>query len=125
MGQREDGTYYTGVVYIFRGDSLTSISTDYSQVSCHGKQGGGGHVICCNMDKQLLMLFVSLCYTKVSCCDVNKLNHHILPSFTLCQHVVTCNVISVLRGNSILCTTVIRYLPVLLPWCPIDGVWIQ
>ena len=32
VGQRDDGTYYTGVVYIFRGDSATSILTDYSQV---------------------------------------------------------------------------------------------
>lgn len=32
VGQRDDGTYYTGVVYIFRGDSVTSISTVYSQV---------------------------------------------------------------------------------------------
>ena len=32
VGQHDDGTYYTGVVYIFRSDSATSILTDYSQV---------------------------------------------------------------------------------------------
>ena len=33
-GQRDDGTEYTGVVYIFRGVSPTSIAAEYSQVCC-------------------------------------------------------------------------------------------
>ena len=33
-GLQDDGTEYTGVVYIFRGISPTLISTEYSQVCC-------------------------------------------------------------------------------------------